>query len=51
MATAITFASRARPSITLLISFSYTRDRVAIATSGHSASSSEIGPCLSSPAA
>ena len=27
------------------------RDRVATATSGHSASSSEIGPCFSSPAA
>ena len=31
--------------------FSWTADRVAIATNGTSASSSEIGPCLSSPAA
>jgi hypothetical protein len=37
--------------MTLLISLSYTDERVATATSGHSASSSEIGPCFSSPAA
>ena len=35
---------------TLLTSFSYTDERVATATSGHSASRSEMGPCFSSPA-
>ena len=51
VATASTRASRARPSMTLLMSLSWSAERVAMATSGTSASSSEIGPCLSSPAA
>ena len=38
-------------SITFEMSFSWTDDLVAMATSGTSASSSEIGPCFSSPAA
>ena len=51
VATAMTRASRARPSMRLLTSLSWTAVRVATATRGTSASSSEMGPCFSSPAA